>query len=205
MGGAPLNTTGWAGPEDYFVEYKLTPPDRNTATVCHGYNCRYKTKVRFTEADIETLRAAFAANGGTPEGERREMARAIGFFEKKTGALIGTADDPGGVLENEYIGDPTRQDCVDEAATATGYLMLLQNNGLLKHHTVREPEVRGFFIDGRWQHFTAVVHDTAADTRYAIDSWFRANGQPAVVMTLRDWQLDYTPASAKQLKDGEDV
>ena len=33
-------------------------------------------------------------------------------------------------------GDPSQQDCVDEATNTTSYLLVLQANGLLKHHTV---------------------------------------------------------------------
>lgn len=191
-----------SGPEAYFASYDVVAPDESVTTVCHGYGCRYKTKVRFTEAEIETVRAAFATEATDPAAERAQIATTIGQFERKVGKLIGTENDPGGVLENQHIGDPTRQDCIDEAATTSGYLMLLQNNGILKFHTVREPRARGIFIDGRWQHFTAVVEETGTGSRYAIDSWFRANGQPAVVMTLTDWLFDYTPASAKQLPEG---
>ena len=203
VSGKPLNTTGWTGTEDYFVEYRLAPPDLNATTVCHGYNCRYKTRITFSDGDIDTLRAAFAANGATAAAEREEMSQAVAFLETITGAVIGTADDPGAVLENEHIGDPTRQDCVDEAATTTGYLVLLANNGMLRHHTVSEPAQRGWLIDGRWQHYTAVVEESATGERYVVDSWFRDNGQPAVVMSLSDWLFDWTPSSTKRLPEEE--
>lgn len=186
-------------PGAFLAEHKLPPPTETSVTVCHGYNCRYRSAVEISAADLKQIGAMFAAAPGTPAGERQAASEAVGWMERKVGALVGTADNPGGSLDNDSIGDPSRQDCVDEAATTTGYLMMFAANGLLAHHDVARPRVRGIFIDGRWQHFTAVLRETESGSEWAVDSWFRPNGQPAVVMTLDDWLLDYSGTEAKQL------
>ena len=45
-------------------------------------------------------------------------------------------------------GDPTQQDCVDEATNTTSYLLVLQAHGLLKHHTVGIPMTKGNLLEG---------------------------------------------------------
>ena len=36
-------------------------------------------------------------------------------------------------------GDPTQEDCVDEATNTTSFLLVLQTHGLIKYHTVGTP------------------------------------------------------------------
>jgi len=186
-------------PESFLAGYKVAEPTAAEVTVCHGYNCRYRSRLKITPADLKDIGAIFDAAPTSPVGERTAMSEAIGLIEKKTGVVIGTSDDEGGTLNHNDIGNPSKQDCVDEAATATSYLLMMQQNGFFKHHRVVKPRVRGIFIDGRWQHFTAVVRETASGDDWAIDSWFRPNGQPAVVMTIGDWLTDYAGVEAKQL------
>lgn len=186
-------------PAVYLDEYNVPAPTSDTATVCHGYTCRYQSKVKFTAADFKGIEAILAKSGGTAAGERVAMSEAIGFFENITGRIVGTANDEGGVLDNKSAGDPTKMDCIDEAATATSYLVMMNNRGMIKHHEIVKPQIRGMFIDGRWQHYTAVVREKESGRPFAIDSWFRPNGQPAVVMTLDDWLNDYEGVGPKQL------
>lgn len=182
-----------------FETFKISAPTEDTATVCHGYNCRYKSKIKVSAAEFGDIEKIFKSAPQTPAGERQAIGDVIGYLERKAGAAVGTADNPGGVLDNNAIGDPTKQDCVDEATTTTGYLVMLTKRGLVTQHEVVKPQVRGVFIDGRWQHFTAVIRETGTKDAFAIDSWFRPNGQPAVVMTLSDWLNDYAGVEDKQL------
>ena len=118
----------------------------------------------------------------TAAEERRAVAYAIGWMERRTGDVIGTsADRPG--MDFTASGDPTQQDCVDEATNTTSYLLILERNGLLKHHAFarRSPRrmLRGF---AGWPHWTAVLKDAGSGQRWAVDSWIFANGEnPAIV------------------------
>ena len=76
-------------------------------------------------------------------------------------------------------GDPTQQDCVDEATNTTSYLLILERNGLLKHHSVGTPFSKENLLRGvaGWPHWTAVLKETGSGQRWAVDSWIFANGE----------------------------
>jgi len=48
---------------------------------------------------------------------------------------------------------------VDEATNTTSYLTVLQNEGLLKHHTVGQPFAKENYLRGvaGWTHWTATI------------------------------------------------
>jgi hypothetical protein len=56
------------------------------------------------------------------------------------------------------------------------------------------PAARGFFIDGRYPHATAVLAETATGRKWAVDSWPRANGAAPVVQPLAEWKRSRTGA-----------
>lgn len=181
---------GWFEPSDFFAHYNLPQePDIESATFCHGYGCQVTSVVDMTPI-WGKVRAEFA-NVQNPAQERYAMAQAVAVVETYSGAILGTADDPGGVLNASWSGDPAYQDCIDEAANTTLLLVLLAKDGVIRHHTIDSPSIRGAFIDGRWQHYTAVVEETGSKERFVIDSWFRDNGRPAVVMPFQEWYTGY--------------
>ncbi|WP_422006083.1 hypothetical protein [Pyruvatibacter mobilis] len=181
---------GWFEPEDFFAHYDLPQqPQLADATFCHAYSCQTRSQVDLTQV-WPAVRAEFATVQ-TPAQERYAMAQAVGLVETAVGPVLGTADDPGGVLNSAWSGNPAYQDCIDEAANTTMLLVLMKQDGLFRFHDVDSPSIRGAFIDGRWQHYTAVVEETASEERYVVDSWFRVNGRPAVVMPFQDWYTGY--------------
>ena len=62
-------------------------------------------------------------------------------------------------------------------------------------HSVVVPQSRGALIDGRWPHFSATIRDKKNKKQFVIDSWFRDNGEPPVVMELQDWVYDWRRAN----------
>ncbi len=100
----------------HYVEFKTQPPRGNTVYVCHAYGCKMQTKVRITETDIATLRDVMKKmrNSDDAKGERRAVAYAIAWMENRVGKEIGTDKDRPG-MDFNASGDPTQQDCVDEA------------------------------------------------------------------------------------------
>ncbi len=186
----------WSEPDDFFAFYELPEqPQLADATFCHAYGCQVRSQVDL-RPHWQAVRDQFA-NVQNAAQERYAMAQAVGAIERAVGPILGTADDPGGVLNASWSGNPAYQDCIDEAANTTMLLVLMERDGLLRHHNLHSPSIRGVFIDGRWQHYTAVVEETAVGERYAIDSWFRANGEPAYVMPFQEWYTGYgIPADA---------
>ena len=66
-------------------------------------------------------------------------------------------------------------------------LRILVKTGLLRWHRVEDRVTRGFFLFG-WPHTTAVVSDQTTGRKWAVDSWFFANGVPPVIVPLEQWQ-----------------
>ena len=135
---------------------------------------------------------------GTFQSTIASSAGAMHSIETVVGPIVGTENDKGGVLENEFIGNIEKQDCVDESASTTSYLKYFQDNELIFMHSVVVPQSRGALIDGRWPHFSATIRDKKNKKQFVVDSWFRDNGEPPVVMELQDWVYDWRRANEVQ-------
>ncbi|MAV99454.1 MAG: hypothetical protein CML81_06615 [Rhodobiaceae bacterium] len=178
--------------DDYLKDMNLILSENKDVIVCSGYNCNFKKQIKFEAEDVEYIRSIFVKRDSrSPYEERQMIASAIATMETITGEIVGTKNDKGGVLENEYIGDKTKQDCVDESATTTSYLNFLIEHELIFLHEIVVPQSRGALIDGRWPHFSAVIRDKTTKKQYVVDSWFRDNGKPPVIMELQDWVFDW--------------
>ena len=176
----------------HYVDFSVRPPRNNTVYVCHAYGCRMQTPFRFTDADIAALKTLMqkTRKADSPHEERRAVAYAIGWMETRTGAVIGTsADRPG--MDFSASGDPTQQDCVDEATNTTSYLLILERNGFLKHHTVGTPFSKENLLRGvaGWPHWTAVLSENANGQRWAVDSWIYANGENPAIVEAEKWYI----------------
>ncbi len=176
----------------HYIDFHTEAPRNNTVYVCHAYGCRMQTAFRFTDADIAQLKALMTKTrkADTPHEERRAVAYAIGWMETRTGDVIGTsADRPG--MDFSASGDPTQQDCVDEATNTTSYLLILERNGLLKHHTVGTPFSKENLLRGvaGWPHWTAVLKENANGQKWAVDSWIYANGENPAIVEAEKWYI----------------
>jgi hypothetical protein len=185
----------------HYVDFHTEAPRNNTVYVCHAYGCRMQTAFRFTDADIAALKTLMTKTrkADTAFEERRAVAYAIGWMERRTGDVIGTsADRPG--MDFEGSGDPTQQDCVDEATNTTSYMLILERNGLLKHHTVGTPFSKENLLRGvaGWPHWTAVLKENSNGQKWAVDSWIYANGENPAIVEAEKWyisSLDQLPKS----------
>jgi hypothetical protein len=179
------------GPPAYhYQEFKSREPHGNTVFACHAYGCEKQSSVSFGPAQIKEIAELMrkTRKADTPAEERRAIAYAIGWMERYVGEKIGTSADRAG-MEFNGPGDPTQQDCVDEATNTTSYLLVLQSNGLLKHHNVGRPFSKGNILLGvsNWPHWTAVLYENANKQKWAVDSWIYANGENPVVVEAEKW------------------
>ena len=184
----------------HYIDFHTEAPRNNTVYVCHAYGCRMQTPFRFTDADIAQLKALMTKTrkADTPHEERRAVAYAIGWMETRTGDVIGTsADRPG--MDFAGSGDPTQQDCIDEATNTTSYLLILERNGLLKHHTVGTPFSKENLLRGvaGWPHWTAVLRENANGQKWAVDSWIYANGENPAIVEAEKWYISSLNALPK--------
>ncbi len=111
-------------------------------------------------------------------------------MERRTGDVIGTkADRPG--MDFSASGDPTQQDCVDEATNTTSYLLILERNGFLRHHVVGTPFSKENLLRGvaGWPHWTAVLKEHVGGQKWAVDSWIYANGENPAVVETEKWYI----------------
>ncbi|SUB01278.1 Uncharacterised protein [Pannonibacter phragmitetus] len=174
------------GPEIWYRDRKALLPKADRLYICHGFGCTYKAPVDFSSADRRKLASILASGKESPAAERRAVSRAVQWQEARVTAALGTAPDIGG-LDMRNAGVPGQMDCIDEASNTTSLLLYAERAGLLRHHRVASPVARGFLLDGRYPHATAVLRESAGGQAYAIDSWVRANAKPPVVQPLESW------------------
>ncbi|MEZ5849632.1 MAG: hypothetical protein R3D68_03150 [Hyphomicrobiaceae bacterium] len=177
----------------HFDDFATRPPKGNTVYVCHAYGCKMQTRFRFTDEDIAAIKTLMDKTraADTPAEERRAVAYAVGWMETRTGDVIGTKDDRPG-MDFTAPGDPTQQDCVDEATNTTSYLTVLQSNGFLKYHTVGTPFSKENLLRGvgGWPHWTAVLVETSGSQKWAVDSWIYKNGENPAIVEVEKWYID---------------
>ncbi|MEM0905897.1 MAG: hypothetical protein AAGJ94_00945 [Pseudomonadota bacterium] len=175
--------SGFAPEGWYDTAQGIVPTEANRVFVCHGFGCHYRSAVTFSRADIRTMRR-IVGRPRTAKEERRRLRKLVAWAEKRVAPTAGSADDVGG-LDLGNSRKRGQMDCIDEATNTTSYLLVAAQNGILRHHEVASPVARGFFLDGRYPHATAVV--SANGEPYAIDSWPMANGELPNVMPLETW------------------
>jgi hypothetical protein len=150
-----------------------------------------QTRFTFSASDLAEIQKLMkkTRKADTPQEERRAVAYAIGWMERRVGDVVGTKDDRPG-MDFAASGDPTQQDCVDEATNTTSYLTVLQTHGLLKHHTVGPPFSKENFLRGvaGWTHWTATLIDTGGQ-RWAVDSWIYGNGENPAIVEADKWYM----------------
>ncbi len=186
------------GPPDlHFQKFETKPPRGDTVTVCHAYGCKEQTPFTFSQQDIAEISALMARTrrNDSPAEERRAMAYAIGWMERRVAPTVGTATDRPSM---DFIGsgNSSQQDCVDEATNTTSYLMVLDRHGLLKHHIVERPFAKDSI--NRWTHWAALIEEKGTGARYAIDSSSGPNGDNPTVQAeasfyVPDSSADNTP------------
>ena len=183
----------------HYIDFSTTAPRGNRITHCHAYGCKMQTPYSFTAADIATVRAIMdkTRKADTPFEERRAVAYAVAWMEKRVGDVTGTsADRPGDDFAG--MGDPTQMDCVDTATNSTNYLLVLQHNGLLRHHRVGTPFSKEDLTRGLagWPHYTAVLVETAptgpqgTGQRWAVDGWLFASGENPAIIAAEKWYIE---------------
>ena len=191
---------GYSSSDDmrkHYMKFGTDPPHGNKVTVCHAYSCKQQTAYTFSREDIAEIAVVMnkVKRADTPFEERRAAAYAIGHIEAKVGAKLGINDRAG--MQFTAANNPTQQDCVDEATNTTSYLLVLQTNGLLKHHTVEGTMYKQNLARGLatlnpvkyWPHFAAVLKEKESGQKYAVDSWSGPNGENPAVVKVEDWYI----------------
>ncbi len=178
-------------------KYNDHPTSTSSFMLCHGYSCTHKSKAGFTDAEWNKVAAIFKSSPAkTAEVERSKIGRAIALMEQYSGAKTGTDDDDEaavGIKRNNK-----QLDCIDETVNTTHYLRFLKDAGFLTFHEPTEPTHRGYLLDGKWPHNTAVMRETGNGFLWAVDSFYRANGEEPYIVPRADWLAGWKPLGATQ-------
>lgn len=166
----------------------LIPPVSAAAErlyVCSGYGCFYKKSLVIGPAERQRLATIMGAAKGSAAAERAAVAKAVRYFETLATQVIGVRDSARSALGG--AGVYGQMDCIDESRNTHALLAYLQQQGLLRHHTVRGNTGRGLFVDVRYPHATAVLRAGDGED-WAVDSWYEPAGGAPDIMKLSEWR-----------------
>lgn len=173
---------------DYATTPFITSPTFNNYSICHGNGCAEFAFIQLTEAQWERVEGAFLPIAANAKQERQQIKAAIALLESFSGDQSGTYKDQ---AENALTTSKDGQlDCIDEATNTTVYLRMMANAGLLRFHQQASRTSRGGVII---PHNTATIIESESQQRYAVDSWFEANGEPPYIVPLTEWRKGWRP------------
>jgi hypothetical protein len=169
-----------------YSSVSIYPPSATSMTVCYGFVCRRREILDFTPADRKALTQILAAGKTSAVAERAAVQKAVIWFDRRMGPLLGT-DKRVPKADFRYFDDRHNYDCWDVTRNTTSLLLVLQDWGLLKHHTVGNPHYRGNTLVLQTPHNTAVLLDRATGGEWVVDLWPRGYLQPPDVMPVEQW------------------
>ena len=164
----------------------IYPPSASAMTVCYGFVCRRREILNFTPGDRAALTRIIGAGRASAAAERAAVQRAVIWFDRRMAPLIGTNKRVANA-DIRAMDDKHNYDCWDTTRNVTGLLLVLQQWGLLKFHTVGDPHYRGNPLTDQLPHNTAVLVERANKVEWVVDMWPRGYAQPPDVMTLAKW------------------
>jgi hypothetical protein len=170
----------------YLGKYEIPLPNTNEVVVCHGFGCKFRTPVRLNGNDITRLRNILSKGKQSADEEINAIANAVAWFEQRIGPIAGTSRRTARAGPDQ-AGESGEADCIDESVNTTALLLLLSKLDLLRHHEVVGPESRGYLLDMRYPHATAVVVNLRTGARWAIDPWTKRNGERPDTLPLEHW------------------
>jgi hypothetical protein len=169
-----------------YTSVSILPPSAERLTVCYGFVCRRRYVFDFQTADRKKLTEILATGRASPEAERKAVQQAVAWFDRRLGPIIGT-DARIAYADFRYFDDKHNFDCYDTSRNTTSLLLVLQEWGLLRHHTVADPRYRGNFLVLQTPHNTAVLRDRVTGKNWVVDMWTKGYGQLPDVMPVEQW------------------
>jgi hypothetical protein len=175
-----------SGISQLYTSVSIYPPTAKSMTVCYGFVCRRREVIDFKSADRAALTRILAAGRSSAAAERRAVQNAVVWFDRRMGPILGTnkrvarADFRAGDDKHNF-------DCWDTTRNVTSLLLVLQDWGLLKFHTVGNPHYRGNALVLQTPHNTAVLIERATHVEWVVDMWPRGYAQLPDVMTVEQW------------------
>ncbi|WP_419902237.1 hypothetical protein [Kiloniella sp.] len=182
-------------PSESALSHLSTSYSTDQVGYCFGHGCKRKGTISIDESQWSEIQSLFKGKELTPSSEREAIAIAVGRIEFIAGDQNGTSIDKAGT----FLSDVGRRqlDCIDEAVNASNFISLLQRDGLIRYHELRQPILRSW-VSGNILHATAVLEQVDGDKSeevvlWSVDSSFFKNGESATVSPLTQWQSGWVP------------
>lgn len=172
----------------------------NAIPVCFDFGCRSRSVVSLPLDQWAQIGELFLPSAATPKGEREQIAKAVGSMEVFIGTHTPTHNDLAfGLPKNDEPVSSGQLDCIDEAVNTTTYLRLFAQSGFLKHHRVIDQAYRRSLFT---QHWAGQIEEINKGVRWAVDSWFRPNGDVPIIQQSDDWKdLSFFSYLRKKMKN----
>lgn len=171
---------------DLYTSVSINPPNASEMTVCYGFVCRRRALLDFTAADKKQLAQILAAGKASAAAERAAIQKAVIWFDHRVGTMIGTSKRVARA-DIRTGADAANFDCWDSTRNTSSFLLVLQEWGLLKHHTVGNPRYRGNLLTMQLPHNTAVIVEKESGIEWSVDMWTTKYLQPPEVMLVEKW------------------
>ncbi len=155
------------------------PAHAEEVKICYNYGCAADATVTFSEQQLANVAVLFRGLLNAAE-EREAIAQAVGMLARYAGEQSPVFRDKGRDNDGNVDG---RMDSADHSINTTAYLRVLEKRDLLKLHRVQSRVVRG----ATKAHWAARITEIRTHQEFAVDSWFFANGHPAVIFPLDEW------------------
>jgi hypothetical protein len=183
---ASAGVAGARDARDWLGHQGYAEPTSIQIVACHGYGCAMRADIPLEGPWLARATALLRANQGSAASERRALAEVVRLYMAHLTANFGGPDEPRSPPSRSGVAG--QMDCLDVTANVTSLFLVLEERGLLAKHRVEGPQSRGFFFDGRWPHYTAVL--SASDGgRWAVDPWSRP-GEPPDMLPLETWSAE---------------
>jgi hypothetical protein len=164
----------------------IYPPSAKSMTVCYGFVCRRREILDFTPGDRGALTQLLNAGKASAAAERAAVQKAVVWFDRRMGPVIGT-NKRVAKADFRYFDDKHNYDCWDTTRNTTSLLLVLQEWGLFKYHTVGDPHYRGNALVLQTPHNTAVLVERATRIEWVVDMWPRGYLELPDVMPVEKW------------------
>jgi hypothetical protein len=150
---------------------------------CFDFGCKTTQQIEFAPEQWDEVRAVFESGVVDSASEKQAIRRAVALMERISGELSGTHQDKGGNWPGEDI--PRQMDCIDESTNTYQYLSALQQLDLLRWHHVDLKQRRMVWFAVHW---TASIREIDSGEQFAVDSWYRDNGELPYLQPISDWR-----------------
>ena len=172
--------------QELYTSLEISPPTAERMTVCYGFSCRRRMLLSFNAAERTLLTNMLAKGKASPVEERKAIQQAFVWFDHRVGRETGTSKRVA-KADIRTLAPDQNFDCWDTARNAQSLLLVFQEWGALRHHTVSDPRYRGNILLGQLPHNTDVIAERGKGVKWIVDMWTTAYGQVPDVMTLEKW------------------